>query len=181
MVSHPLERWITIKEHIMQLAKEGRIILDLDNVLEANYVSSQIRELCTLQFRNIAPVVLFEPWLLSPNMKERSFSTAFFDRITVNMTSCSELEEEIDEEGASKENCFGETNKIVVALEAMPVRLNCGRSLVCLTRHASIRSLLCNTQKCMLRKSRASLKCQKHLSNVPLITRLSPLQTMIYY
>ena len=30
MVSHPLEKCITIKERIMQLAKEGRTILDLD-------------------------------------------------------------------------------------------------------------------------------------------------------
>jgi len=40
------------------------------------------------------------------------------------MTSCSELEEETDEEGVSKENCSGETDKIVVALEAMPICLN---------------------------------------------------------
>ena len=48
MVSHPLEKCITINGYIMQLAKEGRIILDMDNVIETNHVSSQIRELCTL-------------------------------------------------------------------------------------------------------------------------------------
>ena len=66
MVSHPLDKCITIKERIMQFVKEGKIILDLDDVVEANHVSSQTRELCTLQFGNLEPVVLFEPWLLSP-------------------------------------------------------------------------------------------------------------------
>jgi len=61
MVSHPPEKCITIKECIMQLAKEGRIILDLDDVVEANHVSSQTRDLCTLPFGNLEPVVLFEP------------------------------------------------------------------------------------------------------------------------
>jgi len=31
VISHPLEKCITLKERIMQLAKEGRIILDLDD------------------------------------------------------------------------------------------------------------------------------------------------------
>jgi len=118
MVSHPLEKCVTIKEWIMQLAKEGRIISDLDDVVEANYVSAQTRELCTLQLGNLKPVVLFEPWLLSPNMEERSFLATFLGRITINMTSCSELEEETNEEGVSKENCSGEMDETVVALEA---------------------------------------------------------------
>jgi len=124
MVSHPLEKFITIKERIMQLAKEGSIILDLDDVVEANHVSSQTRELCTLQFRKLELVVLFEPWFVSPNTKERSFSAAFLDRITVEMTSCSELEEETGEEGAGKENYLRETNETIAALEAMPICLN---------------------------------------------------------
>jgi len=36
------------------------------------------------------------------------------------MTSCSEVEEETDEEGSSEENYSGETNKTVAALEATP-------------------------------------------------------------
>ena len=70
--------------------------------------------------------MLFEPCLLSPNMQERSFSATFLDRTMVNMISCSELEEETYEEGASKENCSGETDKIVTAIEAMPICLNWG-------------------------------------------------------
>ena len=72
MVNHPLKKCITIKKRIIQLAKEGRIILDLDDIVEANHVSFQTRELCSLQFGNLEPVVLLEPWLLSPDMKEMS-------------------------------------------------------------------------------------------------------------
>jgi len=60
-VIHPLEKCITIKERIIQLAKEGRIILELDDVVEENHISSQTRELCTLPFWNLEPIVLFEP------------------------------------------------------------------------------------------------------------------------
>ena len=42
------------------------------------------------------------------------------------MASCFELEEETDEDGVSKENCSGETDKIVTALEAMAICLNWG-------------------------------------------------------
>jgi len=87
----------------MQSIKKGRTSLDLDDVVEANHVSSQTRELSTLQFRNLEPVVLFEPYLLSPGVKERTFSADFLDTTTVNMTSCLELEEEIDDAGVSKE------------------------------------------------------------------------------
>ena len=88
IVSHPLQKCITIKERIMQLAKQGRIILDLDDVIRANHVSSQSRELYTLQYGNLEPAVLFEPWLLNPGMKERIFSADFLDKTTVNMASC---------------------------------------------------------------------------------------------
>jgi len=127
LVSHPLEKCITIKERIMQLAKEGRIILDLDDVVGANHIYSQTRELCTLHFGNLEPVVLFKPCLVSLDMKGKSFSVVFLDRTMVNMTSCSELEEEIDEEGVRKENYSRETDKIVAALEAMLVCLNWGQ------------------------------------------------------
>jgi len=40
------------------------------------------------------------------------------------MTSCSELEEAIDEEHANKENCSGEMDKTAAALEAMPICMN---------------------------------------------------------
>jgi len=116
-----------IKERIMQLAKEGWIILDLDDVAEANHVSSKARELCTLQFGNLELVFLIEPWLLSPSTEERPCSAAILNRATVNMTSCSELEEETNEESDSKENCSEEIDKTMASLEAMPKGLNWGR------------------------------------------------------
>ena len=59
-------------------------------------------------------------------MQERSFHVTFIDRTVVNMTSCSKVEEETDEEGGSKENCSGEENRIVASLEAIPKSLNLG-------------------------------------------------------
>ena len=81
----------------MQLVKEGRIILNLEDAIKANHTSSQTRELCILQSGNLEPVILLDPWLLNPNMQERSFPVTFLDK-TVNITSCSEVEEETDEE-----------------------------------------------------------------------------------
>jgi len=43
------------------------------------------------------------------------------------MTSCSELDEEIDEEGVSMENYSKETDKTVTTPEAMPICLNWGQ------------------------------------------------------
>jgi len=108
----------------MQLAKEGRIILDSDDVVETNYVSFQIKELCAIQFGSLEPVVPLKHGLLSAGIQERSFPVTFFDRTIVNMTSYFEVEEETDEEGGSKDNCPGKTNMTVAALEAMPKRLN---------------------------------------------------------
>jgi len=38
-IIHPLEKCITLKERIMQLARDGKIILDLDASAEANHIS----------------------------------------------------------------------------------------------------------------------------------------------
>jgi len=42
VVSHPLEKCITLKECITQLAKDGKIILDLDDSAEANHISADV-------------------------------------------------------------------------------------------------------------------------------------------
>ena len=42
VISHPLEKCITLKEHIMQLARDGRIILDLDDLVETSHISAQL-------------------------------------------------------------------------------------------------------------------------------------------
>ena len=45
VVSHPLEKCVTLKEHIMQLAKDRRIILDLDETIIANCIGAQLESL----------------------------------------------------------------------------------------------------------------------------------------
>jgi len=45
MVSQPLVKCVTLKERIMQLAKNGMIILDLDDIVKTNHISFQIRGL----------------------------------------------------------------------------------------------------------------------------------------
>ena len=42
VVSHPLEKCIMLKERIMQLAKDGEIILDLDDTTAINHISTQL-------------------------------------------------------------------------------------------------------------------------------------------
>ena len=68
VISHPLEKCITLKERIMQLAKDGTIVLDLDEIAETNHTTiwcehchlapSLIEELVTFQFGSLEPVVL---------------------------------------------------------------------------------------------------------------------------
>ena len=41
IVNHPLEKCVTLKERIMQQAREGRIILNLDETIEASHVTVQ--------------------------------------------------------------------------------------------------------------------------------------------
>ena len=66
MVSHPLEKCITLQEHIMRLIEDGTIILDLDNVTETNRISCQTKGLSLIQFGSLEPAVLYEHGLPSP-------------------------------------------------------------------------------------------------------------------
>ena len=40
VISHPLEKCVTLKEKIMQLAREGKIILDLGDTAETHHTST---------------------------------------------------------------------------------------------------------------------------------------------
>ena len=42
VISHPLEKCITLKERIMQLAKDWRIILDLNKIAEVNCICAPL-------------------------------------------------------------------------------------------------------------------------------------------
>ena len=48
VVSHPLEKCTTLKERIMQLARDGKIILDLDDTAEINHISTQLEYFSSL-------------------------------------------------------------------------------------------------------------------------------------
>ena len=42
VISHPLKKCIMLKECIMQLARDGGIILDLNEFVGANHISAQV-------------------------------------------------------------------------------------------------------------------------------------------
>jgi len=68
VVNHLLENCITLKERIMQLAKDGTIILDLNEAAETSHTTiwcehchlapSLIEEFVTIQFGSLELVVL---------------------------------------------------------------------------------------------------------------------------
>jgi len=60
MVSHPLEKCITLEQRIMWLIEDGMIILDLDDLVETNYISYQTKGLSFIQFGSLEPFVLHE-------------------------------------------------------------------------------------------------------------------------
>ena len=86
MVSHPLKKCVTLKEHIMRLIKDRTIILDLDDVVEANHILCQTRGLSIIQFGGLEPFVLHEHRLPNPATQERSLTVNVFDKLAVNMT-----------------------------------------------------------------------------------------------
>ena len=110
----------------MQLIKDGTIILDLDNVVETNHISCQTMAMSPIQFGCFEPAVLYVHGLPSPATQEGFFPVNVFEKLAVNMTSCSEVKE-LSEEDGRRENSSKEINKTMAALEAMPICLNWGR------------------------------------------------------
>jgi len=68
VINHPLEKSITLKERIIQLAKNGRIILDLDKMVDVNHTS--------ISFEHHAPLVSTksEPFGLLGEVKFNPFA-----------------------------------------------------------------------------------------------------------
>jgi len=83
-----------------------------------------MKGLSTILFGSLKPVVLCEHELPNPITHEEFFPISVFNKLIVNMTSCSEVEEEKDEEDGTLVNSSGEMDKILAALKAMPVYLN---------------------------------------------------------
>jgi len=98
MVSHPLEKCITLKEHIMRLIEDGTIVLDANDMVETNCISCQTKGLSLIQFGSLEPTVHYESGLPSPTTQGEFFPIRVFDKLTINMTLCSKVKEEADEE-----------------------------------------------------------------------------------
>jgi len=88
-----------------------------------NDISSQTRELLVIWFGNLELAALLENRLHNFIIQKRPAPVTFFDKITINMTSCSEVEEA---GSGRQENSSAEIGKTLAALAAMPVRLNWG-------------------------------------------------------
>jgi len=56
MVNHTLETYVTLKEHIMWLAKDGMIILELDDVDKTNHIFCQIKGLSVIRLEVRSPL-----------------------------------------------------------------------------------------------------------------------------
>jgi len=151
VVSHPVKKCIMLKEWIIQLAKDGRIILSLGDMVETNHISSQLEclsppwqqkytyphhgvytkgisfqrgELFTIQFSNLKPIVLHKHGLPNSFTQEEFLAVSFFGKTMVNMASCFVVEEKMDEEDGRQESFLRETDKTLAALEAILMHLN---------------------------------------------------------
>jgi len=118
----------------------------------------------------ILPIDLLEQEPLVPVILEEFFPTGFFEKVTVNMTSCSELEEDDDEGSDRQEESPRVADKTLTVLEALLARMGGGQIFVCLTRCANMLLLPYNTQNFTLIKSRMWKHQQKALFSVLLAT-----------
>jgi len=58
MVNHPLEKYVILKECIMQPSKDEIVILDLDDVIETNHIFCQTKGLSLIQFGSLKHAVV---------------------------------------------------------------------------------------------------------------------------
>jgi len=84
IVSHPPEKCVTLKERIMRLAEEGRIILDLDETAEVGYVIVQEAEESDFEMDH-AEVL---------EASRECFIKSFFDSVAIYLTSCFEIDDD---------------------------------------------------------------------------------------
>jgi len=62
VVSHPLEKYIILKERIMQIAKDERVILNLDDIVKTKHVSSQLECFSLPSQQNYFAGLIFLLW-----------------------------------------------------------------------------------------------------------------------
>ena len=75
----------------------------------------------------ILPIDLLKQEPLVPVTLEKFFPTGFFEKVTVNMTSCSELEEEEDEGSDGQEESPQVADKTVTVLKVLPFHMGWGQ------------------------------------------------------
>jgi len=71
--------------------------------------------------QEIQPIDLLEQELLLLITLEEFFPNGFFKKVTVNMTSCYELEDKEDEEEEKLEKPPKDDDKILTILETLPI------------------------------------------------------------
>ena len=64
---------------------------------------------------------MHEHGLPNPVMQEEFLLVSFFDKFTVDMTSCFDVKEEIDEEHDREESSLWEADKTLFTLETLPM------------------------------------------------------------
>ena len=74
----------------------------------------------------ILPIDLLDQEPLVPATLKEFFPTGFFEKVTVNMTSCSKLEEEEDEGSDGQEESPQVADKTLTVLEALSSRMGWG-------------------------------------------------------
>jgi len=77
VISHPLERCITLKECIMRLARDGRIILDLDDPVGTNPISAQLEHSPPSRRQSSPQAYVQEKTNVSSSQKEDLFTIQF--------------------------------------------------------------------------------------------------------
>jgi len=108
------------------------------NVVKTNHIFYQTKRLSLIQFGSLKLFVLTKHGLSRVATQEGFFSISVFERLVINMTLFSEVEEEIGEENGKQENSSTEINKALAALKAIPVRLHWGQIFSPLMRHVNM-------------------------------------------
>ncbi|XP_074300563.1 uncharacterized protein LOC141631841 [Silene latifolia] len=119
LVSHPIEKCITLKEKIMQLSKEGKIILDLDDTF-GSFEPVALRIQGSLP--SLPPMSLEKKLPSRYNNKEKKHEDD--DEATEDGDDKKKIEEGGPDDAILPQQSHSEKeNKIVAALDALPTNM----------------------------------------------------------
>ena len=83
VVSHPVEKCFVLKDLILRLAKEGKILLDLDETTKANHVTFAVRS--PISVKSTTPM---EVWSTLPSTSRTYCKHIQFGMLEPMHTSC---------------------------------------------------------------------------------------------